>query len=67
MVDLNHYEASILSILIKNSRFMTTAQIANKTGMSWNTAEIYLKKLHKKGWVERKGKVTGYWKAIVEE
>lgn len=62
---LTEYDRRILTILIREGRFLTTAQIAEKTRMSWNTAEKYLRRMKYKGWVERRGDVVGYWKVIV--
>lgn len=64
---LNQHEARILTVLIKAERFMTTAEVARKATMSWNTAEKYLTRMHEEGWLQRKGKTTGYWKAILDE
>lgn len=60
-------QAKILTVLIQNGDYMTTAQVASESKISWNTALFYLKEFYKKGWVEKEGERTIYWRAIVEE
>lgn len=64
---LNPIESKILTVLIQNGDYMTTAQIAKESAISWNTALLYLKKFDTLGWVEKIGERTTYWKAIIEE
>lgn len=64
---LTPIESKILTVLIKNDDYMTTAQVAKEAKMSWNTALIYLNKFFEKEWVEKLGDRTVYWKAILEE
>jgi len=59
-------EARILTLLVKNEDYMNTAEIAKKAKISWNTAFSYLNKFESKGWVEKYGEGTIYWKAIIE-
>ena len=66
-IKLNANESRILSELIRDGEFMTTAQVAEASQISWNTALGYLKRFHQRGWVEKKGKTALYWRAIVEE
>lgn len=63
---LSPIRSKILTVLIKNDDYMTTAQVAKEAKISWNTALVYLKSLNKKGWVEKLGKITLYWKAITK-
>lgn len=60
MVDLNPFEARILTILIKKNQWLTTAEIAKLGKMSWNTADKYLKDIYLKGWIL---KFRNHWKA----
>lgn len=62
---LNPIESRILTEMIKNGGYMTTAQIADKAKISWNTAYTYLKKFEVKGWVIPAGDVTKYWIANI--
>ena len=64
---LNPYESKILTVLLKSNRFLTTAEIAGKAKISWNTAEHYLNIMEKKGWVKSEGNVQKYWKAILRK
>lgn len=64
---LNAQGKSILSALIQSDRFMTTAEVANQAGVSWNTASNHLSYFYTKGWVEKKGKRVLYWKAIIAD
>ena len=65
---LNPIEAKILTVLLKSGDdYMTTAQVAKEAKISWNTALSYLKVIHERGWVEKLGDRTIYWKAIVQE
>lgn len=63
---LSPIESKILTVLIKDGDYMTTAQVAEGAQISWNTAFAYLKKFEIKGWVERIGDTTVYWKAVTE-
>jgi predicted ArsR family transcriptional regulator len=65
--NLNAQAKDILAVLIRFDRFMTTAEIANEAGVSWNTALNHLKYFYTKGWVERKGKTALYWKVIIAD
>lgn len=64
---LTPIESKILTVLIKDGDYMTTAQVAEKSAISWNTAFIYLNRFYKLGWVEKEGERTVYWKAVLEE
>ena len=65
--NLNTQAKSILSALLKSDVFMTTAEVAEEAGVSWNTALSHLRYFYAKGWVEKKGKKVLYWKAIIAE
>lgn len=58
-------EARILTVLIKKEDYVNTAEIAKEAKVSWNTAFGYLKRFESKGWVEKLGEGTIYWKAII--
>ena len=60
MVAINHYERTILTVLLRYGRWLNTTEIANASKMSWNTAYKYLLKLNKRGWISKKG---NYWLA----
>ncbi len=64
---INPRARSILTVLVKFDRFMTTAEVADEARVSWNTALGYLKSFYRKGWVEKRGKKVLYWKAIYED
>lgn len=66
-INLNTQAKSILSVLLKSEFFMTTAEIADEAGVSWNTALSHLNYFYTKGWVEKKGKKVLYWKAIIAD
>jgi len=63
---LNPSEKEILKILIENAGFHTTRETAELSGISWNTANKYLKKFKTKKWIdyEKRG-VREYWKATL--
>ena len=64
---LTPIESKILTVLIQNKGdYMTTAQVAKEAKISWNTALAYLNVFDKKGWVEKLGDRTVYWKVILE-
>ena len=66
-IQITYRGKAILSELIKDGGFMTTAEVASESGVSWNTALGYLKSFHRKGWVEKRGNKTLYWKAIIDD
>ena len=63
MTELKPQEKQILKTLLEN-RYLTTRQVAEKTGISWNTAKKYLDKFLELKWIEHwtSGK-KDYWKA----
>ncbi|HIH25764.1 winged helix-turn-helix transcriptional regulator [Candidatus Woesearchaeota archaeon] len=66
-MSLNPYERAILSVLLNSRRSLTTGEIAERSRISWNTAEKYLKYLMERGWVKRSQWGSRYyWKAIVK-
>jgi len=58
---LNPIQSRILTEMIRNGGYMTTAEIAKQAKISWNTAFAYLRKFEVKGWVISMGDVTKYW------
>lgn len=58
---ITSYERDILRVLLRKRIWLNTTQIANLTGMSWNTALKYLQKMYDRSWIMKKG---NYWKAI---
>lgn len=67
MRKLNPIETKILTVMIKEGGYLTTAEISQKAKVSWNTAFAYLKRFEKRGWVESSGDTTKYWMAIINE
>lgn len=64
MANSTAYEDAILRVLIKSRTSMTTGGVADSAGISWNTADKYLRDMLSRGWVTlRHGK---YWKANVD-
>jgi len=65
MYEINPIERSILTTLLKTGRYLTTSKIAERSKISWNTAEDYLKEMQERRWV-KKVKVGRrlYWRAI---
>lgn len=46
-------EKEILKVLYETRHWITVNEVAEKTEMSWNTAEKYVELLHKRGWVRK--------------
>jgi predicted transcriptional regulator len=62
---LKPQESRILKTLLGHNYYLSTTEIANKSNISWNTADKYLKLFHKKGWVDKwKRGNRVYWRAI---
>ena len=59
MVKLTSYERDILRVLLRRRSWITIKKIADLTGMSWNTAKKYVKRMYNCGWLRKKG---NYWK-----
>jgi len=57
---ITSYEEKILRILLRRKGWLNTTQIANLTGISWNTAIKYLLRMYNRGWLSKKG---NYWRA----
>jgi DNA-binding IclR family transcriptional regulator len=57
---ITSYERAILSVLLRKRIWLNTTQIADLTGISWNTALKYLQRMYNRGWLSRKG---NYWRA----
>ena len=60
---LTPIEHKILKTVVENNIFMSTREIALRSGVSWNTAFVYLKRFYNRGWLSKKtvGKRV-YWK-----
>ena len=58
------YKETIVRILLKYRLGITTGRIAEIGGMSWNTADKYLKLMEEDGWVYNR---NGYWRANVRK
>lgn len=60
---LNVYEQAILRLLKTARRPLTTSQVAEKLGISWETAKKYLEVLHQGQFVSMKHEGNRvYWK-----
>ena len=59
-MEISKHEKEILRVLLKRKSWLNTTQIANRAGISWNTAKNYLERMYNRGWLRRKG---NYWKA----
>lgn len=69
MVYLDSYDRAVLDVLLRAMHGMTTNDIADRSGMSWNTAFKSLRYLYKNGLVLRsvrrsRRKTIMYWRAI---
>mgnify|MGYP006282197473 CR=1 FL=1 len=66
-IGLNPFERTILGVLGRGGRPLTTRQVAQFSGMSWLTAKKYLNELNSRGRVERekRGKSI-YWELTKE-
>ena len=66
MTKLKPIEHKILKCLVESNTFLSTREVSIFSGVSWNTADNYLKSFHEKKWIMRRpvGKRT-YWKAKV--
>ena len=67
MIKLNPFERTVLSVLGRAGRPLTTRQIADYSDMSWLTARKYLEKLGKQRRVQKtvRGKSI-YWSLTKE-
>ena len=64
---LNPIESRILTVLVKNGDYMSTAEVSKEAKISWNTALLYLDKFEKMGWINKLGSgTTTYWIAVSE-
>lgn len=59
----NRYEKTIINVLYRAWRPLTTSQIAEKSGVVWITAKNYLNRLYNKGYLHTKkqGKSIYWW------
>lgn len=59
-------EKKILKTLVQRQTFMTTQEIADRSEVSWNTADRHLHKFHREKWIDkRKRGNRSYWKVIL--
>jgi len=42
----------IIKVLLENDEYLTTKEVAELAGISWNTALFHLNRLYEKGWIE---------------
>ena len=62
---LNMADSQILRVLLKKNYYLTTTQVAKLAGVSWNTADKYLREAYKKGWINTKKRGNRrLWRAI---
>lgn len=64
---LDPIKSKILTVLLREGEFMTTAEVAEEAGISWNTAFAHLRFLHHKRWIQKEGETTIYWRAVPEQ
>jgi predicted transcriptional regulator len=61
---LDALDKHILGKMVQEERFMTTAEIAEAAGISWNTAQDRLSRMHRKGLINQIGRGSReYWRA----
>lgn len=61
---LKPQESQILKTLLEHNYHLSTAEIADISNVSWNTADKYLKTFHRNNWVIKKKRGNRvYWKA----
>jgi predicted transcriptional regulator len=61
-------DKEILKALLEHDYWLSTTEVADKAGISWNTAKGHLEKLHKLRWIAKKRiGVKEEWKAEAEE
>lgn len=61
---LNTIQKKILETLLEHDFFLTTTEVCNKSGISWNTAKRRLEDFYAKDWIEHKKKGNrDLWKA----
>ncbi|MFH2024068.1 MAG: winged helix-turn-helix transcriptional regulator [Candidatus Micrarchaeota archaeon] len=53
MVRVDSYDRAVLNVLLRAGHMMTTNDIAERAGMSWNTADKSLNYLYRYGLVLR--------------
>ena len=60
---MNPTEKRIINVLYNAYKPLTTSDIANRSGLSWQTAKKYLEILHGKKLLQRakKGKSVYWW------
>lgn len=61
---LKPQEKAILKALLEHDYFLSTTEVAEIAGVSWNTANIYLQNFKAKRWIEHKTEGNrDYWRA----
>lgn len=61
---LKPQEIRILKTLLEHNYYLSTTQVAEITGISWNTADKYLEQFWKCCWIEKvKRGNRNYWRA----
>lgn len=65
-IKLNPIERRLLQILVVQRAILNKNELAQRSGISWNTAEKYIKKLQNRGWVGQKkiGSITYFFARI---
>jgi Fic family protein len=64
---LKPQELRILKTLLEHNYYLNTTQVANLAGISWNTADKYLKKFRRSKWIDHmKRGNRDYWRAYRE-
>ncbi len=66
ILKFNSRELAVINVMRRTQRPLTTNQIAEKSGMVWQTADKALKKLFDRGYVKRGRTVGGvtYWALV---
>ncbi|MCK4665584.1 winged helix-turn-helix transcriptional regulator [Candidatus Dependentiae bacterium] len=59
-------ESRILKTLLEHNYYLSTTEISDKSNVSWNTADKYLKIFQKKEWIRKKKRGNRvYWRANI--
>mgnify|MGYP002760555043 CR=1 FL=1 len=61
--EFEKHEQMIINTLYRANRPLTPNKISEMTGMAWQTVDKYLKRLHRRDYVNKddSGKGTQYW------
>ena len=61
---LKPQEKALLKALLEHDYFLSTTKVSQLAGVSWNTADKYLKTFHNKKWIgQRQRGNRVYWRA----